>query len=642
MCSSRLALSFVVVASILVAPTNSRLSAARSQATPAAPAALFRDVVVARAAVGGASPADRTVMRSRRVAVEFALLARASGNAPTTSDGTALLLNLFDDVSFNAVLDRVDVRANGIVWNGHIPGVEMSTVTLSTVDGAMSGSVATPGATYAIRFVEPGLHEISQIDQSRFLPELPPRKPVVQDVPDAGAAQSTATDSGGRIDVMVLFTPAATAAQGGAGAMQSLVNLAVSETNTSYANSGVTQRLNLVYSGEVSYTEHDDLGTDLDAVANNGTTTAIGNTAASLRNAYAADLVMLITAPSSPNTCGIAWKMDNVSISFAPYAFAVVERSCVSPNYSFAHELGHNMGVNHDWYVDNSTTPYTYTHGFAYPSGGWRTIMAYNNVCSAQSKYCTRLLYWANPSLTYGGVAMGIAGGTKSNCPTGDASNISCDADAHRALNETASTVANFRAQLTAPVITTNPANQTVTLGSSATFNAAASGWTSMSWEQSTDGGHTWAAVGVTTSPLTFTPALEASGKWYRAQFTNGIGTTPTSGAWLIVRTPFTDDPLAQGMAVKAAHVTELRARINALRIRYGMSPYSWTAGILTVGQTAVTKVHIDELRTALTEVYTTASLTPPNFTDAPLIARSTRVRAVHITELRTAVRALE
>ena len=40
---------------------------------------------------------------------------------------------------------------------------------------------------------------------------------------------------------------------------------------------------------------------------------------------------------------------------------------------------------------------------------------------------------------------MGIAGGTKSDCPSGNIHNVSCDADDHRTLNETAATVAGFR-----------------------------------------------------------------------------------------------------------------------------------------------------------------------------------------------------
>jgi hypothetical protein len=74
-----------------------------------------------------------------------------------------------------------------------------------------------------------------------------------------------------------------------------------------------------------------------------------------------------------------------------------------------------------------------------------RTVMAYNHVCSEQSFNCTRLLYWSNPGASYNDAAMGIPGGTKSDCPTGDVMNVSCEADDHRTLNETALTVANVR-----------------------------------------------------------------------------------------------------------------------------------------------------------------------------------------------------
>jgi len=54
---------------------------------------------------------------------------------------------------------------------------------------------------------------------------------------------------------MVVWTPAARSTAGGTTAMQNLVNLAVVETNQSYVNSNMTQRINLAHSQEVSYTE---------------------------------------------------------------------------------------------------------------------------------------------------------------------------------------------------------------------------------------------------------------------------------------------------------------------------------------------------------------------------------------------------
>jgi hypothetical protein len=98
-------------------------------------------------------------------------------------------------------------------------------------------------------------------------------------------------------------------------------------------------------------------------------------------------------------------------------------------NYTFAHEMGHNMGANHDTYVELSNLPYPYAHGYVYTPDRWRTIMAYNDQCVALGFNCNRLNYWSNPNINYGGVPMGDA----------------ATADNHRALNNTAPTVTQFR-----------------------------------------------------------------------------------------------------------------------------------------------------------------------------------------------------
>ncbi|MCX6538783.1 MAG: M12 family metallo-peptidase [Acidobacteria bacterium] len=407
---------------------------------------------------------DPTVVRSRQVTIDFAALADPGVADARMAARPALLLNLFDDASFTAVRDRIDQTENGFTWVGHIPGIEMSTVTLASVDGLVSGSIVMREAVYAIRYVGGGIHEVAQIDQSKFLPEL---NPIPVTPADAGMTVTqdpggpvVMGDDGSTIDVLVLYTPAAAVAAGGTTAMATRVNLGISEANTSYINSGIAQRLRLANSQQVNYSENNDLAQDLYAVSNSNGSTALGDSAASLRNTYNADLVMLITSPSAPNACGIAWLMTSVSVnSMAPYGFSVVEQSCISPNYSFAHELGHNMGARHDWYVDAGKTPYTYAHGYVDPPNRFRTVMSYNDVCLDQGFNCTRLLYWSNPSVhspgANGSAAMGIAGGTKSDCPTGTTSNISCDADDHRVLNSTAFTVANFRSSVRlTPVVT--------------------------------------------------------------------------------------------------------------------------------------------------------------------------------------------
>jgi hypothetical protein len=102
----------------------------------------------------------------------------------------------------------------------------------------------------------------------------------------------------------------------------------------------------------------------------------------------------------------------------------------------------------------------------------------------------------------------------------------------------------------------------------------------------------------------------------------------------------FTDEPLVSGVTpVKAVHITELRARIDTQRIRFGLAAFGWTDAPLAAG-TTVGFVHVTELRTALSAAYAAAKRTAPEYTDP--LAAGTSIRAVHVTELRLAVRGLE
>jgi hypothetical protein len=100
---------------------------------------------------------------------------------------------------------------------------------------------------------------------------------------------------------------------------------------------------------------------------------------------------------------------------------------------------------------------------------------------------------------------------------------------------------------LQAPVITTQPTNQTVTAGQTATFTAAASGSPppTVQWQLSTDGGATFSDIAGATAPtLSFVPTLVAqTGNQYRAVFTNAAGTATSSAVTLTV-TPAAADHL--------------------------------------------------------------------------------------------------
>ncbi|ASK30637.1 hypothetical protein CEY12_11165 [Chryseobacterium sp. T16E-39] len=226
-----------------------------------------------------------------------------------------------------------------------------------------------------------------------------------------------------RIDVMVVFTTAAKNAWGGLSQSNSFVATAITNFNTALTNSGVSNvTINLVYSGEISYTESGSLSTDLPRLRNNND--GFMDNVHTLRTTYGADLCALVTSTPT-NTCGLGYVNTSSTNYSSSSGFCVSLYNCAVSNYSLAHELGHNMGLRHDWYVDSSTTPCDHHHGYtnkkaidlgssSTSSQRWRTIMAYNDECSSKGFNCTRINRWANPGINYNSDPTGVAiGSTK-------------------------------------------------------------------------------------------------------------------------------------------------------------------------------------------------------------------------------------
>jgi len=395
---------------------------------------------------------DSTVVRSRYVQINFDIL---KGEHFKGADD--IVLHLFPDVTLSATKLRIEWRsAKAYTWFGHLKGYDHSQAILVVGDGVMAGNITANGKIYQIRFVSDGIHAVREINQAAFPEELPPIPGNTNpDELNVLPQSSPQPDAGDFIDVMVVYTPAAKIGAGGTTPIQSLIQLAVDETNQSYINSGINQRLRLVHNEEVSYTESGNLcgasTGDLERLA--GTMDGYMDNVHALRDSYGADLVSLVTETGNPNACGCGYLMTTVSTAFAANAFMVTRRDCATGYYSFGHELGHNMGARHDWYVDPEITPYPYSHGYVYTPGRWRTIMAYNNECSPLN--CTRVQYWSNPDVLYGGVPMGVPEGSFH------------PADNRKTLNNTASTVANFRqSQVPTPDIKANNLNGPITIHS--------------------------------------------------------------------------------------------------------------------------------------------------------------------------------
>ena len=154
------------------------------------------------------------------------------------------------------------------------------------------------------------------------------------------------------------------------------------------------------------------------------------------------------------------------------------------------------------------------------------------------------------------------------------------------------------------------------------------------------------AVVNADGQSVTYASAAGWSGvDTFTYQVMDGVGGSADATVTVTVRaaTPFTDPLLTAGKTpIKAAHMTELRTRANAVRAGCGLAAATWTDPVLTAGVTPIKAAHMTELRTAVTEAYAACAQTAPVWTDPVLTAGTTPIKAAHMLELREAVIALE
>jgi peptidyl-Asp metalloendopeptidase len=342
-------------------------------------------------------PAARAVAK-RAVRARRARKARVNVAA---LDAPALRLELFDDIVHRVARTKVDrLDSRRFVWHG--TDEDGGAVTLAVVNNVVAGAIYTDGRAFELTVDADGDYEVAELDPAAFPTEDPPL-----DMPRSGAdmpalpsAQGLSADGVPQIDVMVLWTPAARNAVGGTvSAIQSLVTLAVANANLSYANSQVGATLRLVYGGEVNLTES-DISTDLTRLSTAGD--GYIDQVQSLRNQYGADVVTLIgNGYAGAGACGIGFIMSTTSTSFAPWAYNVVDQSCAGGYLSYAHEVGHNEGLQHDPANAGSAPSFPYAYGYQDPSGAFRTVMAYGGAL--------RIPFFSSPLVSYAGLLTGTS-----------------------------------------------------------------------------------------------------------------------------------------------------------------------------------------------------------------------------------------
>ena len=140
--------------------------------TAAAPEAAAGHAAGTRADAG-ALPSKRQRLVSldtRRLAppAERASPRAARARGQERRDGGVLRLNLFEDVVFDAEVERTFPIVGGHALIGRLVGVPNGRATLAVRGNTVTGTVVTPTAAYVVRPAGDGRHTVSEVDRAWF------------------------------------------------------------------------------------------------------------------------------------------------------------------------------------------------------------------------------------------------------------------------------------------------------------------------------------------------------------------------------------------------------------------------------------------------------------------------------------------
>jgi hypothetical protein len=347
-------------------------------------------------------------------------------------------------------------------WDGSVKEDPNGLAVFIVKNGTLYGSIWARGRVYRIRPVGGAIHEVLEIDPSKYPDGMKagtfplnehtsallgphPHHPI-----DDVLVQFPCI-----IDVMVLYTSALYPYGDQNTKLSEMwydANLSILVANDILERSGIIHRLHLVHVAELSrvvevgngrlrresYSEDGKGFDDILSDFLNPVSGSIPEDAATWRRDHHADLVSIqVYKPHDP-FCGMAYPMDPPDSTFAPSAYSVVDFLCGWVRFDTLHEMAHNMGAFHDRSTEGQVDAGGSPH-FGHINWATKEATIMSERVSSGCSDCIRLPYFSNPSNSSytDGSAMGVPPGYPNA------------ADNAFWLNHTGSIVSSFEAPTT-------------------------------------------------------------------------------------------------------------------------------------------------------------------------------------------------
>lgn len=350
------------------------------------------------------APGGKVSLRSNPAAAEAWRLAVDSEALAVAPKSLSLVLP--DGRRIVARKAAAERRAAGdMVWRATLSDGGHATLTLA--NGYVMGRLETASDTWELTSHEDGGQVLIRLDPDEFGScgnQFDLGDPIAFAPPTKGLASRPliASTRPATLDVMALYTPQARDGAGGVAAIEATIQAAVDSSNTSFINSEMNVRFNLVHTELAARSDSGTAEANLSWLRNDPTVQA-------LRDVYQADMVSLILEDVGSNLCGQARLLRNESAAdFAPNGYQVTRRDCAVGNLTYVHEHGHNLGLQHDPLLATppagAFTPFAFGHFFEgifdpeaqLQIGAFRTVMALpSSLCPG----CPRKSNFSNPDV---------------------------------------------------------------------------------------------------------------------------------------------------------------------------------------------------------------------------------------------------